>query len=46
MMLEIKYKAITNVRGPLIFAKGVPNVHIGEVVKIRFGAEERVGQIT
>jgi len=45
MMLEIKYKVVTNVRGPLIFAKGVPNVHIGEIVRITLDKEERVGQI-
>ena len=44
-MLEIKYKVVTNVRGPLIFAKGVPNVHIGEIVRITLDKEEKVGQI-
>ncbi len=44
-MLEIEYKAISNVRGPLIFARGVPNVQIGEIVRIKLENEERTGQV-
>lgn len=44
-MLKIKYKAITAVRGPLIFVKGIPTVHLGELVKIYVDGEVRTGQI-
>ena len=44
-MLKIKYKAITAVRGPLIFVKGVPNVHLGELVRIYLNKETRTGQV-
>jgi V/A-type H+-transporting ATPase subunit B len=42
---EIKYKAITAVRGPLIFVKGVPDVHLGELVRIYLNKETRTGQV-
>jgi len=44
-LLKIKYKAITAVRGPLIFVKGVPNVHLGELVRIYLNKETRTGQV-
>lgn len=44
-MLKIKYKAITAVRGPLIFVKGVPNLHLGELVRIYLNKETRTGQV-
>lgn len=44
-LLKIKYKAITAVKGPLIFVKGVPNVKLGEIVSIHLQEEIRTGQV-
>ena len=44
-LLKVKYKAITEVKGPLIFVKGVPDVRIGEVVKIYLDDQVRTGQV-
>lgn len=44
-MLKIKYKAITSVKGPLIFVKGVPDVRLGELVSIYLDEETRTGQV-
>ena len=44
-MLQISYRAVENVNGPLIFIKGVPNVSLGEIVRITVGTEQRVGQV-
>ena len=45
VLLRIKYKAITAVRGPLIFVRGVPNVRLGEMVNIFLDGETRTGQV-
>lgn len=44
-MLNIRYKAISAVKGPLIFVKGVPDVRLGELVKIHLDEETRNGQV-
>lgn len=44
-MLKIKYKAVTAIEGPLIFVKGVPDVQLGEMVKIYLEGEVRTGQV-
>jgi V/A-type H+-transporting ATPase subunit B len=43
-MIEIKYKSVSNIKDPLIFAE-IPRAHMGEIVRISLGAEERVGQV-
>jgi V/A-type H+-transporting ATPase subunit B len=44
-MLEITYRAVEGVAGPLIFLRGIPNVSIGEIVRITVGGEQRIGQV-
>ncbi len=44
-MLDVRYKAITEVKGPLIFVTGVPNIRLGEVVKIYLDDHVRTGQV-
>jgi len=44
-MLEITYRAVEGVAGPLMFLKGIPNVSIGEIVRITVGGEQRIGQV-
>lgn len=44
-MSKIEYKAIAAVRGPLIFIDGVPNVGLGELVKVHLDDEVRTGQV-
>lgn len=44
-MLKVKYKAVTGIEGPLIFVKGVPDVQLGEMVKIYLDEEVRTGQV-
>jgi V/A-type H+-transporting ATPase subunit B len=44
-LLTVKYKAITAVKGPLIFVQNVPNVSLGELVKIYLEEETRTGQV-
>lgn len=44
-MLTVKYKAITAVKGPLIFVQNVSNVSLGELVKIYLEEETRTGQV-
>ncbi|MFH2111005.1 MAG: V-type ATP synthase subunit B [Candidatus Bathyarchaeota archaeon] len=44
-MLEISYRAVQGVAGPLIFLKGIPNVSIGEIVRLSVGDEQRIGQV-
>ncbi len=41
----VKYRAITAVKGPLIFVQAVPNVGLGELVKIHLAQETRTGQV-
>ena len=33
------------IAGPLLFLDGIPSARIGEIVRIRDGAEERRGQV-
>jgi vacuolar-type H+-ATPase subunit B/Vma2 len=42
-MLKVRYKAISAVKGPLIFVQGVPDVGLGELVKIYLEIETRTG---
>ncbi|UCC34109.1 MAG: V-type ATP synthase subunit B [Candidatus Bathyarchaeota archaeon] len=42
---KIEYKAITAIRGPLIFIEGVPNVGLGELVRVHLDDEVRTGQV-
>jgi V/A-type H+-transporting ATPase subunit B len=44
-LMTVKYKAITAVKGPLIFVQNVPNVRLGELVKIYLEEETRTGQV-
>lgn len=44
-MLKVRYKAISAVKGPLIFVQGVPDVGLGELVKIYLEKETRTGQV-
>lgn len=44
-MLSIRYRAISNIRGPLLFVEGIPNVRLGELVRIHLDGEIRNGQI-
>jgi len=44
-MLEISYRAVQGVAGPLIFLKGITNVSIGEIVRLTVGEEQRIGQV-
>jgi V/A-type H+-transporting ATPase subunit B len=44
-MLEISYRAVQGVSGPLIFLQGIANVSIGEIVRIAVGEEQRIGQV-
>ena len=41
----VRYRAITAVKGPLIFVQAVPNVGLGELVKIHLAQETRTGQV-
>lgn len=43
--MTVKYKAITAVKGPLIFVQAVPNVGLGEQVRIYSEEETRIGQV-
>lgn len=42
---KIEYKAINAIRGPLIFIEGVPNVGLGELVRVHLDNEVRTGQV-
>jgi V/A-type H+-transporting ATPase subunit B len=44
-VLEVRYRAITAVKGALIFVKGIPDVRLGEVVRIHLDEEIRTGQV-
>lgn len=44
-MISVRYKAVAGVRGPLIFAKGIPRVKMGEIVKVHVGEELRTAQV-
>jgi V/A-type H+-transporting ATPase subunit B len=44
-LLEVRYRAITAVKGALIFVKGIPDVRLGEVVRIHLDEEIRTGQV-
>jgi V/A-type H+-transporting ATPase subunit B len=44
-VLEVRYRAITAVKGSLIFVKGIPDVRLGEVVRIHLDEETRTGQV-
>lgn len=44
-MISVRYKAVARVRGPLIFAKGIPRVKMGEIVKVHVGEELRTAQV-
>jgi V/A-type H+-transporting ATPase subunit B len=41
----VKYRAITAVKGPLIFVQAVPSVSLGELVKVYLEEETRTGQV-
>ncbi len=44
-LLKIQYKAISAVKGPLIFVKGVPSVRLAELVNVHLDDEVRTGQV-
>jgi len=43
--LNVRYKAISDIRGPLLFVKGIPNLRLGELARIHLGDEIRNGQV-
>ncbi len=44
-MLKIRYKAITAIKGSLLFVRGVSGIRLGEVVRIYLDKEVRTGQV-